>query len=341
MNLIPCPNCSLLRAEADTEAPCPLCGFVPGSELPLVVDAPSIIEAPAPIAIVPKPAPRSPIWFIASIGITFGLLLGIGLGWWLAREAEPVQQIAQDDSEVDRIPLPSAPIIALAPVVVYETLPPPHEPTEVAPPPMLAADPQPIPIVLPPPGGISVIRLDRPKEIFQLDRVGEGNHIKLIGKVTKLSLDGIANGATVDASELETKSISVKGAIQTGATLRLYCPNGNVSFSRFIDGGSRVEINAPGGTVMFTGSSMRTNGASIDGGSSVKIVCRSASFTAPIMGDKTKIALDLVGPGTPSLKFTEIGGSAQLHYRVPEPNTPTPRITPGKLTGKGECKRLD
>ncbi len=341
MNLLPCPNCSLLRAETDAEAPCPLCGFVPGTELPSAGEAPSIAGVPAPVAIAPAPVSRSPIWFIATMGIAFGLLLGIALGWWLSREASPIQQIALQNPEDDRIPLPSAPMVALAPVVAYEVLPLPHEPPEVAPTPMLVLDPEPIPIVIPPPGGISVIRLDRPNEIFQLDRVGEGNHIKLVGKVLKLSLDGIVKGATVDASELETKSISVKGAIQTGATLRLYCPNGSVSFTRDIDGGSRVEVNAPGGSVTFSTATIRKNGAGIDGGSSIKLVCRSAIFSAPIMGDNTKIALDLVGPGTPTLKFIEIGGSAQLHYRVPEPNTPTPRVTPGKLSGKGECKRLD
>jgi hypothetical protein len=263
-------------------------------------------------------------------GIALGFALGLAIAWIV---------VSSSPSPTDSLPasLPESRNIADPRIPMIEVLPPPQFAREEAPFPSLVADrrgeqPNPVP-------GVSVIRLNRPNETFNLDPIAEGNQIKLVGKVGKLILNGLADGARLDASELECGYASVKGPIEEASTLLLRVPNGNVHFSRPIQGGSKVDIHAPGGYVSFARPNTNSDGAKISGGSQVRVMARSVVFVGHIVGAKTLVDVTFTSGG--SMRFYQIADSAKLHYRLDDPNSLAPRVTPGQVLGEAECKRLD
>jgi len=205
---------------------------------------------------------------------------------------------------------------------MWEIAPLPREVEAVA-----VAPPKPVEVV---PGGIQLIRLNRPKEVYTMERIGEGNTIKLTGKVSKLIVSGVDGGATLDATELDTKTISFNGRIEGNATIKLNMPNGTLTFSKAISGGANIDAQVPGGSISFS-----TPGATVSGGAKLKITGKSVWFHTRIDGGCT---IDVTVSNLGSMKFLELAEGSKIHYRGEKPEADV-KISPGRIDESSECKR--
>jgi hypothetical protein len=322
MLLSACPKCAMPRAEADiAKGACPLCGYVVGQSLVEYVDE------PPPVVVIPEAAPvappqqKRPPRVVAVVSLT-----AIGLGFLAGRFTSPVKTVE---------------VKSTVPVEVVKYLPapapapePPPAPPEVAPFPREVEAVAIVPVkpveVLP--GGVQLIRLNRPEEVYTMERIGEGNSFKLVGKVAKLVVSGVDGGATLDASELEVKTVSFNGKIEGNARIKVNSPNGNISFSKAIGGGAQIEVNASGGTVTFW-----MPGATISGGAKLRVTGKSIWFHSRIDGGSF---IDVTVSKAGGLRFIELADGSKIHYRGEKPDDEV-RITPGKTDDSSECKRLD
>jgi hypothetical protein len=194
----------------------------------------------------------------------------------------------------------------------------------------------PIPIPVAPPPGPTVIRLDRPDEDFQFPRIGDGNHIKFVGRVRHVHIGAISGGATVDASELVTGNFSVLGKIDEGSTLLATKVNGGVYLRGKIDGGSRVVLVATGSITVSDYSVKEDNGARIQGGSRLTATAVAVNVAGTVSGKGTVVDLTLKPPG--ALRFVVLDDKAVIRYRTEHRADPMPRVTQGKITGGAELK---
>jgi len=349
MHLSACPNCAMPRSDADiAERPCPLCGHVFGQAVAPYVEEPAVAEVEA-VALPPAslPARRIPSMVIGIASMAFGAALVSAFLPAKVRDVMTVQTVLATSinapaSNTATKPAPAVTFgdLALAaklgasntatkpaPAVtllepVWEIAPLPREVEAVA-----VAPPKPVEVV---PGGIQLIRLNRPKEVYTMERIGEGNTIKLTGKVSKLIVSGVDGGATLDATELDTKTISFNGRIEGNATIKLNMPNGTLTFSKAISGGANIDAQVPGGSISFS-----TPGATVSGGAKLKLTGKSVWFHTRIDGGCT---IDVTVSNLGSMKFLELAEGSKIHYRGEKPEADV-KISPGRIDESSECKR--
>lgn len=319
------------RAEADiAKGPCPLCGYVAGQTVAPYVDEPPPVVVPEAVAPPLELAPtrRIPSMIVGIASMAVGAALASALLPAKVREVTTVQTFfpaTSIDGPASNIAAKPTPLATnLEPV--REVAPFPREVGAVA----FAIVPiKPVEIML---GGVQLIRLNRPEEIYTMERIGEGNTIKLVGKVSKLVVAGVDGGAMLDASELDVKTISFNGKIEGNAQIKVQSPNGTINFSKAIGGGARIEAHAPGGSVAFA-----SPGATVSGGAKLKITGKSVWFHTRIDGGSF---VEVIVSKTGGLKFFELAGGSKIHYRGEKPDDEA-RITPGRIDDSSECKRLD
>lgn len=208
----------------------------------------------------------------------------------------------------------------------FELAPMPREVEVVAQPPM-----PPLPAVALP-GGVSLIRLDRPTEIYTMERIGEGNYVKLTGRVQKLVISGVNGGATLNITELDTKYISFNGRIEGNATIKVNMPGSTLSFSKAIAGGAKIEANVHDGNIGFS-----MPGGTVSGGARLRLTGKSVWFHNRIDGG-SQIEVTVSNSG--SLRFLELAEGSKIHYRGDKPDAEF-KISPGRIDESSECKRLD
>ncbi|HEX4614082.1 MAG TPA: hypothetical protein VH092_38220 [Urbifossiella sp.] len=87
----------------------------------------------------------------------------------------------------------------------------------------------PVPFPVSTDGGFAVLKVDQPDEIYQFPRLDAGNKVKLVGRVKRLTVDGIEGGSELDATGLEADGAAVTGAVGGGSTLRLKTTGASVT----------------------------------------------------------------------------------------------------------------
>jgi len=313
------------RSDADiAERPCPLCGHVFGQAVAPYVEEPAVAEVEA-VALPPAslPARRIPSMVIGIASMAFGAALVSAFLPAKVRDVMTVQTVLATSINAPASNTATKPAPAVTPLEpVWEIAPLPREVEAVA-----VAPPKPVEVV---PGGIQLIRLNRPKEVYTMERIGEGNTIKLTGKVSKLIVSGVDGGATLDATELDTKTISFNGRIEGNATIKLNMPNGTLTFSKAISGGANIDAQVPGGSISFS-----TPGATVSGGAKLKLTGKSVWFHTRIDGGCT---IDVTVSNLGSMKFLELAEGSKIHYRGEKPEADV-KISPGRIDESSECKR--
>ena len=130
-----------------------------------------------------------------------------------------------------------------------------------------------------------------------------------------LRVNGLEEGAVLDASGLEAGSVYVSGAVAGGSVLKINCPDGVVHFPAAVGGKSLVEINAPGGQVRFVfPTAPNRPGSLIDGGAAVTILARTVDLRGDVDGADTKVTVTLTRNG--SLRVAAVRGTAAVEYKA-------------------------
>jgi hypothetical protein len=323
MALVACPSCGLVRTDTDLEAvACPVCGWKAGEPIPAIEE----VAAPRPAESLPEALPLTEP--------------ATGPNWWLVGTGAVVVGVIAADlilRPFDQQPGPPADPPA-------DMVGAPPEQIEVAPPPReiqwsgFGLVPVVVPLPVPGPTTPSVIRLSQPDEEFRMDRLADRNHVKLVGRAKRLSVNGLNGGATLDASELVVDQVYVYGVVDGGSTLLVKSPDAQVTFrsTSLVGGGSRVVLDVGSGEVSFAYSGAG-DGVKITGGSKVTITGRQIHLGG-IGGEGTEVIVTLTPPG--QLRFNTIDAGAKLHWRPADPADPIPRLRLGEVKDGAEFKRL-
>ncbi len=348
MATIACRSCGLPRAEELlNDVACPVCGLKGDEPVEAATDTEPlhdcawVIPEPSRVLFSPEPSKsRFLVGFLAGVAVALGgafawpFLVGRAvpdidvLGTARSTE-EPAREVAQAPAPREvftslRIPAPSVP----------EQIPKPADVPE----PMIVLQPEPAPR--------NPFRPDAPRAIV-LDRVQHyspnvppGSTVAVRGWVKTLIVKDLEAGAVLDCSELEAEQIIVIGKIEGGSRLSVKAPGGTVAFRSRIDGRSHVIVQAPGGTVAFeTPTGMGRDGSKIDGGSEVEIHAKTVGFRGLIAGAKTKVNVTLSANG--SLTFEEIGGTARLEYGKLDPDDAEPQVVKGRIGAAAVVKKVE
>lgn len=356
MATVACPTCGLPRAKEllDTVA-CPLCGML-GRVTPASV-APEPVHDRAWVIPEPQRQPVAPVKSRFVSGSLFGFAAGIAvafggvLAWpainaWI-HSANANPEVVGNDPVVN----PGPPMVAVAPLprevaTAYRVSRPPIVPptdeqrVELIPPQEAIAAPAPEPAPRNPfrPEAPRALVLDRAQHYSP--RVAPGSTVTIRGWVKTLIVRDLEAGAVLDCAELEAQEVIVIGKVDGGSRLTLRAPGGSIIFRAKIDGAAKLDLRAPGGTVTFeTPTGMGRDGSKIDGGSSVDVTARAVSFLGRISGAGTKVAVTLTSNG--SLAFTEIEGSARLEYTKTDPDDADPAISRGRIGGMATFTKVE
>jgi hypothetical protein len=275
-------------------------------------------------------------WAIAAVAFAVGIAVGVGglFAWQSAiqavrKQTEPGPQpvaVAQVAQRVEVAPMPREPRAA---DLKAEPKPEPLPETKPEPKPEPKADAnanaQPEPKVAvqgPPLARVVVIDINQPDATYTVPSTARRKeHVILRGKVRMLRLNGLSQGAVLDASGLEAGSIYVSGKIDGESVLKLNAPDSVIAFSAGVTGKSRVEINAPGGEVRFTqATTEKKPGSSITDGSIVSITARSVYLHGDVDDADTKVNVTLTRRG--SLWVAAVRGPAAVLYKLDDPKAP-------------------
>lgn len=366
MATIPCPSCGLPRAaDLFGKIACPLCGqlgAVPrAGEAEPEHDRPWVIpEEPSSLPLAPEiEDSRASLArsgrFLSGwvVGFLVGVSVGVGgvLSWptvrdWLP-EDEPAVVAAADEQPVAAIP-PAGPEVAPSPRVVARrsevTLPitPVADPPRVEPVPKQPVVVGPRPVPAPPnpfrPAAPRAERLDHPEVYAPF--LQPGGTLVARGRVKRLIVGGLEQGAILDCSALEAEEVVVVGKIDGGSRLLVKAPGGKVRFLAPVVGGSQIDVRAPGGTVAFeTPTDGGREGSRIDGGAVVDLLAAKVSFRGRIAGEGTKVSVTLTAGG--ALGFAEIEGPARLEYGKADPDDPALTVVPGKVRGPAVVRKVE
>ncbi len=356
MATIACRSCGLPRAEdLLKDVACPVCGLrgdeaVGGTGIPACDDAEPmhdrawIIPEPNRVPAAPEPAKsRFLVGFLTGVAVALGgAYAGPPLVERLTVQPAPTPRAEREDyREVSAREVAQAP----APREVFASLriPAPSVPEVISKP---AEMPEPMIVLQPEPAPRNPFRPDAPRAIV-LDHmqhyspnVPPGSTVTVRGWVKTLIVKDLEAGAVLDCSALEAEQVIVIGKIEGGSRLAVRAPGGTVAFRSKIDGRSHAVVRAPGGTVTFeTPTGMGRDGSKIDGGSEVEIHAKAVGFRGLIAGAKTKVNVTLSANG--SLAFAEIDGTARLEYGKLDPDDAEPTIAKGRIGAAAVVKKVE
>lgn len=331
------------RADDDIASlECPICGH---RELPPADPTPE----PEPISVPVAPPPRRN---------AYGLLVVLGSVAIVAFIATVLLNLPRRDEQ----PVPPSddeptPVVAVATV----TTPPTVSPTvvvavvpEEAPVPRFVPELAPIPRVfvavvetVPRPRALvvpidnaKVIAIDRPNGDYELPVLRNRAKVKLVGRVGRLIVRGVEDGAALDALDLSTREVVFVGKVDGGSTARVRTTNGVIKFQAKVDGASEVVAEAPEGTVTFMShASSQGYGPTIDGGAQVTVAARLVVIGV-IMGADTRVDVTLY-PTSSAPSFLRVGlidGPSMVRYRNVAGSKGKPNVLPGELRGGAVLK---
>jgi hypothetical protein len=165
-----------------------------------------------------------------------------------------------------------------------------------------------------------LVKLNRPDADYLVKALNDGASLTLMGKVGTLRVEGV-NGAFLDASRLEAKSIVFYQGINGRSMVKLHAPNGRVSLAT-INAEAQVEIDAPGG---------RTEIRDINGEAKLRVRTKELRLNGDVNGTSL---LNVVFTKDGSLKFVRLQGECKLLWKKDAPTDPEPAITRGEIKGK-------
>ncbi len=341
MSLIPCPTCGMPRTAEDVASlECPICGH---RELPPTNPAP-----PDPVS-TPATRTRSRTFPIVLAGLG-----GVAIMAVLGTVAAVLQNLPKPDqlsAPLTVEPPPPAILVATIPtpspspsvtVVVPEPAPAPRFVPELAPLPrefvaVLEVAPRPRgllgPLVDP-----RVIAIDRPNGVYELPPLRNRAKVQLVGRVDRLIVRGVEDGAALDALDLKAREVVIAGKVDGGSTARVRTTNGAIFFQAKVDGASEVVAEAPEGTVTFLSESPGA-GPTIDGGAQVTVAARLVVIGA-VTGADTRVDVTL-HPTTKAPSFLRVGmidGPSMVRYRNVAGSKGKPNVLPGELRGGAVLK---
>ena len=348
MATIACRSCGLPRAEELlNDVACPVCGLIGDEPVEAATDTEPmhdrawVIPEPSRVPISYEPAKsRFLLGFLAGVAVALGGAFAwpflVGRAVPDIDEPGPARPTEDPAREVAQAPAPREVFTSLrisAPSVPERI----SKPTDV-PEPMIVLPPEPAPR--------NPFRPDAPRAIV-LDRVQHfspnvppGSTVAVRGWVKTLIVKDLEGGAVLDCSALEAEQVIVIGKIEGGSRLEVRAPGGTVAFRSKVDGRSHVIVQAPGGTVTFeTPTGMGRDGSKIDGGSEVEIHAKAVGFRGLIAGAKTKVNVTLSANG--SLTFAEIDGTARLEYGKLDPDDAEPMIAKGRIGAAAVVKKVE
>ena len=350
MSTIACPGCGMPRAaELVDVAPCPVCGHTPADALELPGEPePVAAEAAAPPPVARAPgSPKTRFGVGVTLGFVLGALAGVGgvfaaqANWRPApRDAGDAAAAAQPEPAPTPAPAQPSPVSAAVPGLSHSSytpanpsvgvpkanesdtagfpkplgtvpVPPPEveQPGQLHVPPMLV----PVPQQPPPPGVPTVITVNEPDGVYTLPfPVQNREQVILKGKAKGLRLPAVGGGATVDASALDAREITV-GPVGGGAVVKLNAPEGSVRFTGRLDGKAVVEVNAAGGEVVFPAPPAGPEGAAVDGGTKLVVTAKRVSIRGDVAGAGTHVHVTLTRAG--ALHVGVVQGAAVVEYR--------------------------
>ena len=299
MSTVACAGCGMPRAAELVESTgCPVCGHLVSAEP--TFDPPrewaSVELPPEPIRVAPVASRSGGRALSGVVGFVGGVAVGIvGMLAWQGRftPAAPVETESRPPTDQTVLPTPAAvvPPRELSPVV-----PEPATPTAPPEPPTPAAVP-----VVTNVGKTMVIELDEPTGTYTLAvPMLKGEHVVLKGKVGTLRLASVEAGSTLDATQLEADAILLTGRI---------------------DGGAKVQLNAPFGTVNVAGK--------IDGGAKVTIAGRVIVLSSGVGGTNTQVKA-VIGRGG-SLRVADVQGTAVVEYVAASSGWSQPDVVVGAV----------
>ena len=357
MATIACRSCGLPRAEdLLNDVACPVCGLrgdeavdrrhhaprdVPHAEredydAEPMHDRAWVIPEPSRVPAAPEPAKsRFLVGFLAGVAVALG---GVFAGPPLVERltVQPASTPRAEREDYREVPAREV-ALAPAPREVFTSLriPVPSVPEVIAKP---AEMPEPAPRNPFRPEAPRAIVLDHAQHYSP--NVPPGSTVTVRGWVKTLIVKDLEAGAVLDCSALEAEQVIVIGKIEGGSRLSVRAPGGTVAFRSKIDGRSHVVVRAPGGTVTFeTPTGMGRDGSKIDGGSEVDIHAKAVGFRGLIAGAKTKVNVTLSANGT--LAFAEIDGTARLEYGKLDPDDAEPQISKGRIGAAAVVKKVE
>ena len=335
MSLIPCPTCGMPRAADDIASlDCPICGH---RELPPADPTP--VPEPIRVAVVPQPRRTSFALFVGLGCVAVVAILTLALVDIL-RQLRPGELAGEPTTPVAFTP----PTTTTSPLVVPELAPAPRFLPELAPTPrvfvaVLETVARPRAIVAPL-AGAKVIAIDRPKGDYELPVLRNRAQVQLVGRVDRLIILGLEDGAALDALNLSAREVVFAGKVDGGSTARVRTAKGAISFLAKVDGASDIVAEAPQGAVTFLSqSSSRFSGPTIDGGARVTVAARLVVIET-VMGADTRVDVTLhPSPTAPSyLRVGLIDGPSMVRYRNVAGSKGKPTVLPGTLRGGGVLK---
>jgi hypothetical protein len=334
MAVIACPGCGLPRADDQVGlVPCPVCAAAPAPATPVALPRAGPVD---PTAGLPADASQLESYSAHAadrargrFAVAAAFLLGIAAGVGGLLAAQRAWRPATPESDARAVPAPEPTDFRPSLPAAVAAAPVPHEPrealTETAP----ETTPEPKPEAKAEPEAPAlarkvVIDLNQPEVSYTVpSTVRKGEHLVLRGKVRMLRVNGLNQGAVLDASALEAGSVYVSGKIDGGSHLKITCVDGVVEVPAAVTGKSRVEIDAPGGSVRFIHPTTPNKpGSFIDGGSTVSIRARTVDLRGDVGGAGTRVGVTITRNGW--LRVAAVRGTAAVEYRPDDPNAREP-----------------
>jgi hypothetical protein len=219
------------------------------------------------------------------------------------------------------------------------------------------------------------IKLNDADGEYVLKTINGGEKFTLQGKIKTLTLHGLNDKSTLDATLLEADEIVFTGNVNSGSTvllgkartLRIRDFNDRstldasvlnateISLAGAVNGGSILKLHAPKGSVEIFGEIndqaqldiaapggkvvFKGRGDSvINGNAKVTILAKEVEMRGAVNGAETRVNITFTKDG--SLKFRRLSGGVHLHYSQASAGDPEPRIDSGEIDARAELRKL-
>lgn len=215
------------------------------------------------------------------------------------------------------------------------------------------------------------IKLNDPDGEYAIKTINGGERIVVQGKIKTLTIAGLNDKSTLDATLLDAGEIIFTDNLNSGATVLLGTARAlklrdindqstleastlgahSIVLTGAVNSGSAVKLHAPNGSVEILGEindrarieiaapggKVRFN-AAINGEARLAITARDVEFRSAINGAKTQLDITLTKAG--SLQFTRLNGGVRLHYRKADAGDPEPRIGAGVVDERADFRHM-
>ncbi len=219
------------------------------------------------------------------------------------------------------------------------------------------------------------IKLNDPDGEYSLKTINGGEKFTLQGKIKTLTIRGLNEKSTLDATLLDADEIVFTGNVNSGSTVLLgkartlkirdfndhatldasALDAKEISLIGAVNGGSILRLHAPKGSVEIFGEIndqaqidivapdgkvvFKGRGDSvINGNAKLTILAKEVEMRGAVNGAQTRVNITFTKDG--SLKFRRLSGGVHLHYSQANAGDPEPRIESGEIDARAELRKL-